>query len=73
MHNWMESPTITSIRPKLVQELSAGFGELDCQTASVETRRQLYAALVQEAILIARTRFPENEYLDQVLMHPVNA
>ncbi|WP_150295032.1 hypothetical protein [Sphingobium estronivorans] len=69
----MEAPTITSVRPKLVQALSAEFAELDCQTASVETRRQLYAALVQEAIVIAQRRLPDNEYLVQVLMHPVSA
>jgi hypothetical protein len=54
------------------RHLAAAFGELDSATGSVETRKRLHAAFVQQAILTASKRFPGNnallEAIDSVMV-----
>lgn len=73
--HWLDAPDVQSFRPLIVQRLSKGFAELDAQTGSVETRQQLYATLVHEAICMAQQRLPENPFLDELVRnaHSVDA
>lgn len=45
------------------RDLALLFGRLDATTASVDTRKQLYAELAAIIITTARQRFPDNPHL----------
>lgn len=58
---------VRSAQGRVQARLAGAFAELDCQTGDVHVRRQLYAALVQTAISMARQRLPENPFLENLV------
>ena len=62
-----ETQAVRSVQPQVEARLAGAFADLDCQTGDVDVRRQLYAALVQTAISMARQRLPENPFLENLV------
>jgi len=67
MNDWQETQAVRSIHALVDNQLRQGFAELDCRTADVRVRQQLYATLVHKAICMARQRLPENPFLDELI------
>ena len=67
MNDWQETRAVRSIHALVEHQLREGFAELDCRTADVRVRQQLYATLVHKAICMARQRLPDNPFLDELV------
>lgn len=67
MNNWRETRAVRAAQALVENQLREGFAELDCQTADVRVRQQLYAMLVDKAICMARQRLPDNPFLDELV------
>lgn len=55
--------TMGSARGLIEQQLSAAFIQLEAATGTVEIRKLLHAAFIQQAIVTASARLPNNDAL----------